>query len=168
MNFLIKFFSCIVILITVYILAIFIFPKQSDEFAESIWTKNLNTYLRNFKTWTDSVWEDLIQLKMAQDQINKARDAVKQTQEQINNKVEQANRVYENWKKVLNTTEELKNSIEELATLSASWNNTSSWKNLSSTWWEDSISWTTDSWEEFNSIKNIKKNNNSRIINNQN
>lgn len=138
MKFFVRFSSSVLIVFTIYIVSVFVFPIQADNLANSIWIIWFNNYLRDFKTWSDTIADDLFQ-KTTMDQINKARDVVRQTNDQINTKVEQANKVYENSKKVLDTTEELKNSIEELAALSASWDtswsgdtNTESWIIISS------------------------------------
>lgn len=128
MSFIIKFLSAVLIIVTIYIVAIFLAPKQVDEFARRAWIMNINNNIRNFKTWADWVSEDLIQLKWAREQIDNARKTVNQvwetinkTQEEINRKVDQANKVYESGKKVIDSTKELQKNLWELTTISWSW-----------------------------------------------
>lgn len=166
MSFIIKFVSALLIIITIYVVCIFVFPKQTDKFAENIGTVNLNKYLRDFKTWTDSVWEDLIQIKAADENIKKARtvindinDSINQINEEANNKVNQVNKVIESSKKVIDSTNELKNNLWDLTTISSSWS--------SKTTQSGSLteSWSTSSWLKSTSNVNKLKNKPTNISN---
>lgn len=135
MSFIIKFISAVLIIVTIYIVTIFLAPKQADDFARYIGIMNINNYLRNFKTWADWVSDDLLQLKSAKEQIDNARntvnkvsDTINKTQEEIAKKVDQANKVYESGKKVIDSTKELQKNLWELTTISWSWDTEiSSW-----------------------------------------
>lgn len=128
MNFIIKFLSAVLIIVTIYIVTIFLAPNFADEVARRIWIMNVNDNIRNFKTWADGVSDDLIQLKSAKEQIDNARNTVNkvgetinQTQEEISKKVDQANKVYESGKKVIDSTKELKKNLDDLTTIWWSW-----------------------------------------------
>lgn len=126
MNFLIKLISLIILVATVYIVSVFIFPTQTDYFANLLWIDEVNVTIRNLKNWTDSVSENLIRVQKWQEIIDytkktvkDANDTLNKTQKTITNKIDQANKTIEAWKKVIDASKELKQNVDNLS--STSW-----------------------------------------------
>lgn len=125
MSFVIKVISFIVIIITLYILGIFLLPAQADFIASKIWILSLNEKIRWAKTGVDEVSDTLIQMKDAESNIDYARDVmdktvktIDSTKKTVEQKIEQTEKVIESSKKVIDSTKELKQNVDNLTTIS--------------------------------------------------
>ena len=141
MSFLNKVFFAVVLLVTIYILAIFFTPTEADYIGDKLWMSGFNFFVRNLKWWVDWVSDQLLQLKTseqviwsARDAVNKANEQINKTKDVINQKIEQTDKTIESGQKLIETTKEFKKNVSELS--SFSWV-TSSWT---------TSSWATSSW----------------------
>jgi len=136
MSFLNKVFFSVILIVTIYILAIFFTPTQADIIGDKLWILWFNLSVRSLKWWVDNVSDQLLQLKSSEEVIWSARDAVNKANEQINNtkniinqKIEQTDKTIESGQKLIETTKEFKKNISDLSSFS----------------WATG-SWITDSW----------------------
>lgn len=126
-----------VALATVFVVSVFVFPSQADEFADSFGFKGFNETLRELK---DSSSEDVRLpqslndlntgsgiMKDARDIVTKTQSGIIQTkatihetQTLIETKVEQARRVGESVEKTTQAIGELRTNVNQLTTLTGS------------------------------------------------
>ena len=125
MSFIIKVISFVVIIVTLYVLWIFFFPKFTDDLGNKLWIYSVNEQIRNFKSWADGVSDSMLQLKDAKSNIDYARDVVKQTQDTlqqtqktITTKIDQTQKVIDSWQKVIDSTKQLKEDVNSLTDFS--------------------------------------------------
>ena len=114
MSFIIKVISAMIIIVTVYVLWVFLLPEKTDEIAKSLWTSDINEKLRGLKEWWDNITDDMLQIKQAQETINQAR----QVKEVVNQKIDQTNKVIDQTNKVIDSTEQLRDDINALSSMS--------------------------------------------------
>lgn len=129
MKFLIKVFSVLLILATVYLLLIFVYPSFADKLSEYAWFPWLNSKIRTLKSTSDNFSEDVLNKGKATDLIETTKKTVddaanwiKKTKDIINEKVEQTNKVIESWEKVIDSANEFQKNISDLTTVSWSSN----------------------------------------------
>ncbi|EKE30123.1 MAG: hypothetical protein ACD_2C00039G0007 [uncultured bacterium (gcode 4)] len=133
MKFLIKFVSSLIIIITLYLLWVFLLPKTLvDEYGVKFWTYELNESILDLKKNADNFWsgasditDSMLQIKQSQELIDNTRktikdtnDSIKKTQETIEEKIDQTNKVIDSTKKVIDSTSKLKEDISTLTTMS--------------------------------------------------
>ena len=132
MKFLGKIFSVLIVLFTVYILAIFFAPSFADGFWKDLWLLGFNQWLRELKSGADTVSEDILQLKSAEETLSGTRsmvDKTKQliestqkgievTRQTIETKVDQVNKVADSFEKTKNSVNELQQNLDALTTFS--------------------------------------------------
>ncbi|MDD2487050.1 MAG: hypothetical protein PHS92_01655 [Candidatus Gracilibacteria bacterium] len=127
MSFFTKFLSSLLIIIVIYVLAVFLFPNEVDRFSKKISLYEANMFIRNVKLESLKFSDKLLNVKSSQDVIGKAKDiadsanqAIDSTKDVITKKIEQTNKVIKNGEKVINATTEFKESVSELSSLSGS------------------------------------------------
>lgn len=111
-------------------------PDTTDAIASKLWISDFNSFIRYFKTWADNVWEDLIQIKKAEETINSARETIDKTNELIEKtkttvetKIDQTEKVIEKTEEVIKTTKELKEDFDNLTDFSwSTWTTSLSWE----------------------------------------
>ncbi len=121
MWFITKLVSLALIIVTAYLLAVFFAPWFADEIANTIWTPTLNQKIRWFKSWADGVWNDMLQIKSAQEQISWARDTVNKinewidkTKKAVDEKIDQTNRVIDQTNKTIESVQKVWDNVSEL------------------------------------------------------
>lgn len=137
MSILNKIYFSLILILTLYILAIFFTPTEADMVWDKLWISGFNFFIRNLKWGADNVSEQMLQLKTSESIIDQARNTVNQTNEvinqtknAINTKIEQADKTIESWKKLIDATNEFKQNVSTLSDFSWSLNSTwstSSW-----------------------------------------
>ncbi|MCK9272063.1 hypothetical protein M0P65_00770 [Candidatus Gracilibacteria bacterium] len=125
MSFLNKVFFSVILIVTIYILAIFFTPTQADIIGDKLGILGFNLSVRSLKGGVDNVSDQLLQLKSSEEVIGSARDAVNKANEQINNtkniinqKIEQTDKTIESGQKLIETTKEFKKNISDLSSFS--------------------------------------------------
>ena len=135
-----KIFSLLILLFTVYLIAIFFAPSIADSIGQDLWVLSFNTWVRELKWGADTVSEDILQLKDAWDTlswarsvVDKTKDLIQKTQQwiettrqTIQTKVDQVNKVADSFEKTKNSVTELQKNIDNLTTFDTgttnSWN----------------------------------------------